>query len=207
VRSYGDGDNLYQNVQLDYNTDTLSVADISDIFLGIQSQHLPVVLPTTDESNILFFWSGHGCLGDFSSEGNGFNWGSNGVFSESMLKQMLTQMHSEERYRKMLLLFEPCYSENMIVQTEGLPGILGFASASGNEQSFADYHSSILSVWMSDRFSNNVVKQMKDNTNQTYKEFYVYLAEHTLGSHVHVANASCFGNLYTNTPSEFFDIN
>ena len=207
VRSYGDGDNLYQNVQLDYNTDTLSVADISDIFLGIQSQHLPVVLPTTDESNILFFWSVHGCLGDFSSEGNGFNWGSNGVFSESMLKQMLTQMHSEERYRKMLLLFEPCYSENMIVQTEGLPGILGFASASGNEQSFADYHSSILSVWMSDRFSNNVVKQMKDNTNQTYKEFYVYLAEHTLGSHVHVANASCFGNLYTNTPSEFFDIN
>jgi glycosylphosphatidylinositol transamidase (GPIT) subunit GPI8/ABC-type branched-subunit amino acid transport system substrate-binding protein len=206
VRAYSDGDNLYQDVQLDYDTDTMSVADINEIFMGRQSQHLPVVLPSTDETNVLFFWSGHGCLEDLNHKTDGFNWGSSSVFSTKMLKQMLTQMHDEGRYRKMLLLFEPCYSENMIDQSEGLPGILSFASASSNEQSFADYHSSTLSVWMSDRFSNNVVKQMKENSQQTYKDLYVYLAEHTLGSHVHVANASCFGNLYTNTPSEFFDI-
>ena len=206
VKAYGDGDNLYRDVQLDYNTDSISAEDISDIFLGRQSPHLPVVLPTTDESNILFFWSGHGCLKSSGYSSNGFLWRyDSDPFSTNMLKQMLTDMHSEQRYRKMLILFEPCYSENMIEQTEGLPGILSFASASGNEQSFADYHSSTLDVWTSDRFSNNVVKLMKENTNQTYREFFLYLAEHTLGSHVHVANASCFGNLYTNTPSEFFD--
>ncbi len=207
VKAYGDGDNLYHDLQVDYDTDTLSVTDISDIFLGRQSQHLPVVLPTNDESNILFFWSGHGCLKDNGYSSNGFLWRhENQPFGVEMLRQMLVQMHDEQRYRKMLFLFEPCYSENMIEQTVDLPGILSFASASGNEQSFADYHSSTLSTWMSDRFSNNVVKQMTENTNQTYRDFFLYLAEHTLGSHVHVANASNFGNLYTNTPSEFFDL-
>ncbi len=206
VRASGDGDNLYEGVLLDYNTDTLSMTDISDILLGRRSQHLPVALPTTDESNILFFWSGHGCLKSSGFSSNGFRWrDTKEVFSESILKQTLTEMYSNGRYRKMLILFEPCYSENMTNQTVGLPGILSFASASGNEQSFADYHSSALSTWMSDRFSNNVVKLMEENADMTYKDFYIYLAEHTLGSHVHVANASCFGNLYTNTPAEFFN--
>lgn len=206
VRSYADGDELYKAAKIDYSTDTLSVLDISDIFLGKQSSHLPVVLPSSDENNILVFWSGHGCLeGSWTS--NGFVW-RNGpeVFSESMLKQTLTEMHNQGAYRKMLMFFEPCYSENMIRQVEGIPGILAFASASGNEQSFADYHSSALSVWMSDRFSNNVAKSIWENTDKSYKDLYVYLAEHTLGSHVHVANAACFGNLYATSPVEFFNV-
>ena len=206
VRSYADGDELYKTAKIDYSTDTLSVQDISDIFLGKQSNHLPVVLPSSDEDNVLVFWSGHGCLeGGWAS--NGFVWRSGPeVFSESMLKQTLTEMHRRGAYRKMLMFFEPCYSENMIQQVEGIPGILAFASASASEQSFADYHSSALSVWMSDRFSNNVTKSIWENTDKSYKDLYVYLAEHTLGSHVHVANASHFGNLYATTPEEFFDV-
>ncbi len=208
VRASGDGDNLYEGALLDYNTDTLDVADIRDILLGKQSGHLPVVLPTTEESNILFFWSGHGCLKSSGFASNGFRWrDTRDVFSEDMLKQTLTEMYSNGKYRKVLAFFEPCYSENMIEQAIGLPGILAFSSAAGNEQSFADYHSSVLSTWMSDRFSNNVVRQMGEDAGMTYKDLYVYLAEHTLGSHVHVANASCFGNLYTNSPEEFFNIN
>lgn len=208
VRASGDGTDLYAGAVFDYNTDTLSATDISDIFLGRQSQHLPVVLPTTEESNILFFWSGHGCLKSSGFANNGFRWRSGkGVFSEGMLKQMLTEMYGNGKYRKMLIFFEPCYSENMIEQAVGLPGILAFSSAGGNEQSFADYHSSELSTWLSDRFSNNIVKQMWDNSNMTYKDLYIYLVEHTLGSHVHVTNASYFGNLYTNSPAEFFNKN
>ncbi len=208
VRASGDGDNLYKDVLFDYNTDTLDVADLCDILLGRQSRHLPVVLPTTEESNILFFWSGHGCLQSAGFASNGFRWrDTRDVLGENQLKQLLTEMYQNGKYRKMLLLFEPCYSENMTDQTVGLPGILGFASAAGTEQSFADYHSSVLSTWMSDRFSNNVIKLMDENATMTYKDFYLYLTEHTLGSHVHVANASCFGNLYTNSPAEFFNLN
>lgn len=69
-----------------------------------------------------------------------------------------------------------------------------------------DDHFSALSVWMSDRFSNNVTKSIWENTDKSYKDLYVYLAEHTLGSHVHVANASHFGNLYATSPEEFFNV-
>lgn len=207
VKAYGDGDNLYEGAQIDYSTDTLDVADIHDIFLGIQSTHLPVVLPTTDESNVLVFWSGHGCLQSMSYASNGFLWRDRGeVFGEDMLRQMLTEMYGQGKYRKMLLFFETCYSENMIKEIEGIPGILGFASAGSDEQSFADYHSSTLSVWMSNRFSNNLVKYVGENTDKTYKDLYIFLTEHTLGSHVHVANSSCFGNLYANSPAEFFNV-
>lgn len=206
VRASSDGENLYHDLKVDYNTDTLTVTDINDIFLGKRSSHLPVVLPSTAGSNVLVFWSGHGCRTGLTDSSNGFKWGENkGVFSDTMFKQMLTTMNSEGRYRKMLLLLEPCFSANMAVTTEGLPGILAIASSAYNEQSFADYHSTELSNWLSDRFTNNIVKLMKSNTKQTYKDIYVYLTEHTLGSHVNVANASYFGNLYTNTPAEFFD--
>lgn len=206
VRSSSDGKNLYHDLKVDYNTDTLTVNDINDIFLGKRSNHLPVVLPSTAGSNVLVFWSGHGCRAGLTASINGFKWRENkGIFSDTMFKQMLTTMNSEGRYRKMLLLLEPCFSANMAVTTEGLSGILAIASSAYNEQSFADYHSTVLSNWLSDRFTNNIVKLMKDDTKQTYKDIYVYLTEHTLGSHVNVANASCFGNLYTNTPAEFFD--
>lgn len=207
VKAYGDGDNLYVGAQIDYSTDTLDISDIHDIFLGKQSRHLPMVLPTTDESNILVFWSGHGSLQSTSSVSNGFFWRDTWkVFGEDMLKQMLTEMYTQGRYRKMLLFFETCYSENMIKMAEGIPGILGFSSAGGNEQSFADYHSSTLSTWMSNRFSNNLVRSISEKTDKTYKDLYVFLTEHTLGSHVHVANSSHFGNLYSNTPAEFFNV-
>ena len=33
---------------------------------------------------------------------------------------------------------------------------------------------------------------------------YIYLNSHTIGSHVMIYNAPLFGNLYTETPKEFF---
>lgn len=204
VMTSADGADLYSTARIDYSTDTLSLADISDILLGHRSSHLPTVLDTDDSSNVLVFWSGHGGLTEQLYDGDGFVWrDTKNVFSTQRLRQTLTEMHNHARYRKMLMFFEPCYSELMAQQTEGLPGILAFASASAGEQSFADYHSSELAVWMSDRFSNNIVSLLSANPAATYRELYLYLVGHTLGSHVHVENATNFDNLYTASPEEF----
>jgi glycosylphosphatidylinositol transamidase (GPIT) subunit GPI8 len=204
VSSSVNGSNLYQGVQIDYKTDTLAASDIQKILLGESSAHLPVVLNTDCHSNILFFWSGHGCLKSYGRAENGFLWReAQTPFYESELKQTLNRMSENKCYRKMLMLFEPCYSENMIKQVEGIPGMLAFASASSDEQSFADCRSFEMSVWLSDRFSNNIVKQLDENSNKTYREFYSYLVSHTLGSHVKVAGAAHFDNLFTATPEEF----
>ncbi len=203
VSTYTYGDNLYENAVIDYSIDSLSVNDIQDIMLGKSSDHLPTVLSTDDETNVLMFWSGHGCLAA-THKVNGFTWGGKpGVFSESDFRSTLEQMHSQRRYRKMLLLLEPCYSRNMARQADGIPGILAIASANGNESSFADFHSFELSVWMSDRFSNNLVTTLSEKPDQTYRELYEYLYTHTLGSHVYVENSYWFGNLCKTTLGEF----
>ncbi|MBQ4386574.1 MAG: hypothetical protein II822_03075 [Prevotella sp.] len=38
----------------------------------------------------------------------------------------------------------------------------------------------------------------------TYRHLYLYCAQHTLGSHVHIVNSANFGNLYFTGPREFF---
>ncbi len=203
VRCSTYGDDLYRGAVIDYSTDTLSVSDVSDILLGRSSPHLPVVLNSSEKTNVLLFWSGHGCFAS-GRKPNGFVWrDSEGIFSDGDLRETLEQMASDKRYRKMLLLLEPCYSRNMAVQAEGIPGILSIASAGAGESSFADFHSAELNIWMSDRFSNNLVNTLSANPDQTYKELYEYLYTHTLGSHVYVENSPLFGNLCKTSPDEF----
>ena len=207
VRTSTYGDNLYANAVIDYSTDSLTVADIQDIMLGRSSAHLPVVLNTTDSTNVLVFWSGHGCL-EATHKVNAFIWrDKEDYFTEKEFRSTLEQMSEENRYRKMLLLLEPCYSRNMARQANGIPGVLAIASANGNESSFADFHSADLKIWMSDRFSNNLVNTLSENPDQTYRELYEYLYTHTLGSHVYVENSYWFGNLCKTTLGEFIIAN
>ena len=204
VRTSTDSPNLYKNAVIDYNSDTLNVTDISKILLGQKSSHLPKVLETNDQSNVLFFWSGHGCLKGAKYRANAFVWRNGGqLLTDEDFRNVLQTMRNEERYRKMLLLLEPCYSRNMAQQTSNLPGILAIASASGNENSFADFHSADLSVWMSDRYSNNLVTTLTENPSQKFNELYEYLYRHTLGSHVYIENGNWFGNLFKMSPEEF----
>ena len=197
------GENLYEGSVIDYSTDSLKVTDIQDIMLGKSSAHLPTVLNTSDRTNVLVFWSGHGCLAA-THKVNGFIWrDKQGYFTDSDFRSLLEQMNSQQRYRKMLLLLEPCYSRNMAIQARQIPGILAIASASSTESSFADFHSSDLGIWMSDRFSNNLVATLSEKPDQTYRELYEYLYTHTLGSHVYVENSYWFGNLCKSTLGEF----
>ena len=197
------GENLYEGAVIDYSTDSLKVTDIQDIMLGKSSAHLPTVLNTSDQTNVLVFWSGHGCLAA-THKVNGFVWrDKQGYLTDSDFRSLLEQMNSQQRYRKMLLLLEPCYSRNMAIQARQIPGILAIASASSTESSFADFHSSDLGIWMSDRFSNNLVATLSEKPDQTYRELYEYLYTHTLGSHVYVENSYWFGNLCKSTLGEF----
>ena len=80
----------------------------------------------------------------------------------------------------------------------------GNCSAGPYEQSFADSWSNELGVWMCDRFSRNLIGHATEYPNGTYRDLYLYCAQHTLGSHVGIYNYTNFGNLYTTGPKDFF---
>ena len=206
VRTDPDGRNLLEGAVIDYKNADLKPQDICNILKGVKTDKTPVVLPADAGQNVLLFWSGHGR----SVSTNGVNemaWrdelAGNGMTAD-LLSQTLQQMADQKQFRQMLVCLEPCYSANMGKALEGIPGVLAICSAGANEQSFADSWSKNLGIWMCDRFSRNLVGYASANPDGTYRDLYLYCAQHTLGSHVGIYNYTNFGNLYTTGPKDFF---
>ena len=206
VRTDPDGANLREGAVIDYKNADLTPADIVNILKGVKTDKTPVVLPADAGQNVLLFWSGHGR----SKATNGIDemaWrdemAGNGM-TASLLSETLQQMADHKQFRQMLVCLEPCYSANMGKALEGIPGVLAICSAGAYEQSFADSWSNDLNVWMCDRFSRNLVGHVSENPDGTYRDLYLYCAQHTLGSHVGIYNYTNFGNLYTTSPKDFF---
>ena len=214
IRTKDGGKDLLEGAVIDYDNAALTPADISNILQGVKTSKTSIVLPSPLPSeglgkapNILLYWSGHGR----NKAGNGIDelaWcetdAGRGMTAEQ-LRQTVSQMQQQGLYRKMLILTEPCFSEAVITPLTGIPGVLAMSSAGTYEQSFADNWSTSLGVWRCDRFTRNLVTHLTDNPSTTYRDLYLYCAQHTLGSHVHIVNSAYFGNLYTTGPQEFIE--
>ena len=206
VRTDPDGANLREGAVIDYKNADLTPADIVNILKGEKTDRTPVVLPADAGQNVLLFWSGHGR----SKATNGIDemaWRdlpTGQGMTASLLSETLQQMADQKQFRQMLVCLEPCYSANMGKALEGISGVLAICSAGAYEQSFADSWSNDLGIWMCDRFSRNLVGHASANPNGTYRDLYLYCAQHTLGSHVGIYNYTNFGNLYTTSPKDFF---
>ena len=191
--------------EIDYNSADLTATDVADILAGRQSDRLPVVVPQGEGNNVLFYWSGHGRSASHGGA-NEFSWRDTGYgngFSADLLRQTAQQM----QYRKLLVVAEPCYGECVIRAVDGIPGVLAMSGANSQEQSWADCWSNDAKVWMCDRFSQNLVSCLSANPDTSFRDLFLYCAQHTLGSHARIVNAAHFGNLYTTGPAEFIRYN
>ena len=207
IRAEDGGNDLMAGCSMDYDNADISPSDISNILLGVKTDKTPVVLPKDAGQNVLLFWSGHG----HNHANNGADelvWRNADVgrgMTADLLRQTISQMQQQGHYRKMFVLTEPCFSEAVITPLVGIPGVLAMSSAGTFEQSFADNWSTELGVWRCDRFSRNLVTHLTASPTTTYRDLYLFCAQRTLGSHVHIVNSAHFGNLYTTGPQEFFE--
>ena len=207
IRAEDGGNDLLAGCSMDYDNADISPSDISNILLGVKTDKTPVVLPKDAGQNVLLFWSGHG----HNHANNGADelaWRNADVgrgMTADLLRQTISLMHQQGHYRKMFVLTEPCFSEAVITPLVGIPGVLAMSSAGTFEQSFADNWSTELGVWRCDRFSRNLVTHLTASPTTTYRDLYLFCAQRTLGSHVHIVNSANFGNLYTTGPQEFFE--
>ena len=198
VRVRPDGENVYRNIQIDYHPSDITAADINDILCGRKSKRLPIVLESDSCHNVLFFWSGHGVTGQF-------NWlDTHDNYRQYMARECFEAMSAARRYRKLLCLFETCYSGSVAMEAEGLPGILCITAANEYETSKADNYSQTLGTWMSNRFTSTLQAAVEDEADISLRDLYYRLFINTVGSHVTVYNAACYGNLYRQTLGEFF---
>ena len=132
IKASEDGENLYRDVVIDYRADTLGVQDIEDILVGNKSDRLKTVLESTENDNVLLYWTGHGTNKSFS-------WLETGEkFTDLHMERTVRKMYEDKKYLSMLIFTEPCYSGSVIQAIEGIPLVLGITAADNNESSFAE---------------------------------------------------------------------
>jgi len=186
---------------VDYHFSQITRDDVADIMLGRQSDRLPKVIHSTENSNVFFFWSGHG------GQREGPLWGNEDAseyFGTQRIHDIVEQMGREFKYRRMLFAIETCFSGNWGVALQGLPNVLAITAANTRETSDADVHDKTLGVFLSNAFARTFRNEVgRLNTISIY-DLYKELARTTIGSHVSLYNQDHYGSVYTNTMQEFF---
>lgn len=186
------GANVYDAAAIDYRLNTLSPNDIANILQGRSSERLPKVLSPDADDNVLVFWSSHGspCSLDFGG-------------SQSMTYERLRTILDNTSHRKLLMAVEACYSGGLGEACEGLPGCLLITAANPYETSHADVWSEEVGVFLSNGFTRGFQEAIGSNPDISLRDMYYTLARNTSGSHVKVYNVSNYGNVYSNTMSEY----
>lgn len=197
VRVQVDGENLYHDLQIDYKLTDLTYEDIIDIVSGHQSARLPVVLPSTAEDNVLFFWSGHGNSGTLYMNET--------KFPAAGVSRMLKTMNSEGKYRRLFFVIEACYAGSVASVCEGIPGVLLLTAANASETSKADIVDKELKTYLSNGFTRGFQQRIDTEPDVTLRDLYYHVAAQTVGSHARMYNIPAFGSVYKTRMDEFLN--
>ena len=187
VRAEVGGENLYHDVVVDYKPSALTRDKLALL--------LTETLPSTANDNVLFFWAGHGNMGELQL--------ADRSVSASTIRNAITAMYAKGKYRKMVMMIEACFSGSIAEKCEGIPGVLGITAANAYESSIADNADPILGVFLSDSFSRSLSLTLHKQPDITLRNLYYDMVKLTSGSHVKIYNADHYGNLFRNTMQEF----
>ena len=193
------GNNVYEQVEIDYRMSELQAKDILAILSGEKSERLPIVIESTANDNVFVFWSGHGVPGALCWNDDAY-----GIMGDQ-LDETFHRMREKRSYRKLLMMVEACFSGGVMEQCRDIPGMLFVTAANGDETSKADVFNGEMKVWMSNRFTSTFIEQITENKNIALRDLYYRLFINTVGSHVMVYNAENYGNLYSADMSEFIN--
>lgn len=193
VRRELSGNNLYDDVQIDYKLSDLTLDDLKQILTGEPSEEYPVTLGSSVNDNVLFFWSGHGTQ-------RGWKWKE----KEDLSADFARTMFSDMQFRKQFAIIETCYSGGVAQGCIGIPGLLMMTAANPYETSKADTFDNELQAYLSNTFTSSILSQLESNPQSIIRDLYLHAFDKTNGSHVMVYNPDNYGNLYMNDMSEYY---
>lgn len=189
------GENLYHDLKIDYRLSDLTYDDIIDIVSGRKSNRLPIVLPSTANDNVLFFWSGHGNPNTLYVDDS--------KFPAKGVHRMLNTMHEAQKYRRLFFVIEACYSGSVAEECIGVPGVLMMTAANASETSKADVLDNSLPAYLSNGFTRGFQQRIDAEPDVTLRDLYYHVAGQTVGSHARIYNVDHFGSVYKTRMDEF----
>ena len=193
VRREISGENLYENVQIDYKLADLTLEDLKQILTSVPSEKYPVTLGSSENDNVLFFWSGHGTK-------KGWSWKETGDVSPEFAREMFSAM----KFRKQFAIIETCYSGVVGEGCTGIPGLLMMTAANPYEPSKAYAFDDEIGVDLSNTFTASILSHLEQNPQSVIRDLYLHAFDKTNGSHVMVYNSDWYGSLYLNDMREYW---
>ena len=194
-------DDVRKGAVVDYHFSDLSPSDFMDIMTGRKSERLPQVISPREDSNVFFFWSGHG------GSREGPLWGNEDsyvYFGMDRIRSIVDAMAQAKMYRRMMFSIETCYSGKWGLALEGTPNVLVLTAANPKESSKADVHDRDLGIYLSNAFARTFRREVNKDNDITIYNLFKELAKTTTGSHVTIYNNEKYGSVYTETMKEFF---
>lgn len=186
------GVNLYEDVDIDYRLSELDFPALYDKLTGNDADR-GISLESTD--NLFVYWCGHGTP-------RGEMWLEESVPAED-IAALFRRLAEQERFRKVLFTIETCFSGQIGIRCEGIPGLLCLTAASELETSKVSRYSTEMNIWMSNSFSDALISRFSSGEDMSIYKLYSTIYNRTMGSHVSVYNASAFDNLYSAAIHEF----
>lgn len=183
------GENLREDAILDYSSDKVSLQNFKNILLGIKTEETPIVLESTENSNVIIYIVDHGAPGFIPFE-------HGGLLTSEDLAKTVEEMNLKKKFRQMFIMVEVCFGESIGLDIK-TPNVVYFTGASKTETSFGATYDSNIRQWIADDFSNHAFNKIRENPEITIEELYMQVYQKVFGSHVRLVNYENFGDLRT----------
>ena len=176
-----------------YELDDYRAEDLKQILTSVPSEKYPVTLGSSENDNVLFFWSGHGTK-------KGWSWKE----TEDVSPEFAREMFSAMKFRKQFAIIETCYSGVVGEGCTGIPGLLMMTAANPYEPSKAYEFDDEIGVDLSNTFTASILSHLEENPQSVIRDLYLHAFDKTNGSHVMVYNSDWYGSLYLNDMREYW---
>lgn len=197
IRNEPGGNNLYENVVVDYKLSDINTEVLKNILTGEITSQTPIVLPSTSTDNVFIFTSGHG-----SPQGMVIDGESLEILTPLYWQSVFDAMHNNNNYRQIFWSLEACYS-GVIGEMISTSGVMLMTGANPFETSKANFYDSEIKVWLADKFAYSINNTISESPEIVFHELYEKSYSYVNGSHVSFYNYENFGNIYEITLNDF----
>lgn len=195
VKNTSEGNNLYDNIQIDYRTHDLTPDDLEQLLTS------DLAAKINAHDNVFIYWCGHG-----KSNGT-LSWLGNNLYDipDKRIAGWIDRIASNPGFRKMFVCIEACYSGS-VAKAITTPGVFCMTSANAMETSsvHGDDVDPILGVYLSNEFCYQFMQLVSSNPALTLSDLYNKLYVKTSTSHVTISDIYKFGSLTKTKVNEFF---
>nr|WP_319578350.1 C13 family peptidase [uncultured Methanospirillum sp.] len=162
----------------DYTGDQVNKQILIDILTGMPTTSDKPVLQSTTNSTVLVYLTSHADSGGNILFGNGDD-----TISPKEFSSVIDTMADNDRFGKMLIILESCYSSATaaLVKT---PDVVVISASAPNETSKASIYDSELSSWLSNEFTSELLSILRESDpSLSLRHLYQNIYYHVRSSH------------------------